>query len=313
MPSGIIAQTCSCAGAPLLNSQSMGAVKKGNVVLGVTADFNKIDKLYSGADELNNRSSERETFTSLFEVNYGLSSRFTFSGTFSFVQKSRTTGLQGSINSRELETSGIGDAVVMLKYDVIEQTLWRPYQLMVGGGVKAPIGSNSIRTDGIALNADMQPGTGSWDGIGWALFSYTLRSQNMSFYTINSFKKNSSASRFSQDDQYRFGDELNSILGVSRPAYDRFSLSLQLKFRAAEADLRNDSKMPSTGGEWMNLAPGLGYTITDRFSIQLAGEVPVYQNVNGTQPTTTYKLTASLFFSLKRSDSGFRLGLPNQE
>lgn len=311
MPTIVAAQTCSCAGAPLINSQSLGAVQSGNLVLGVTADFNQIDKLFVGSEELDSRTSERSTFTTLVEANYGLGAKFTLSGTFSYVQKTRTTGLQNPQGSQELEASGIGDALFLLKYNVIEQTLWKPYQLMVGGGVKAPLATNSLRSEGLALNADMQPGTGSWDGIGWMLFSYTVRSQNLNIYSVNSFKKTTSASRFSEDDQYQFGNEFNSILGMSKPAFEKFSLSLQMKYRTAEADQRNDSRMPSTGGEWLNIIPGVGYSFTDRLSFQVAGEIPLYQNVNGTQPSTTYIVRASMFFSLDKANTGFNLGLPN--
>jgi hypothetical protein len=158
----------------------------------------------------------------------------------------------------------------------------------------------------------MQPGTGSWDGIGWMLFSYTIRSQNLTFYTVNSFKKTSSASRFNENDQYQFGDEFNSVFGMTKPAFDKFSYSLKMKYRTANSDTRNDSEMPSTGGEWLNVIPGFGYSLTDRLSMQVSGEIPLYQNVNGTQPSTTYILTGSVFFSLNKPSTGFNFGLPGR-
>jgi len=204
----------------------------------------------------------------------------------------------------------VGDAILIVKYCLITQTLWEPYQLVIGGGGKAPFGSNSLRSQGLALNADMQPGTGSWDGIGWMLFSYILRSQNMHFVIMNSYKMRSYAERFGSNDNYEFGNELNSILGVQGPAFNKFSYGLKLKYRNLVQDLRNGSLMPSTGGEWLNAEMGLTYQISDRFSIQAAGELPLYRNVAGTQPTTSYILNTSLFFSLNKLKSGFNLGMP---
>ncbi|MDZ7807268.1 MAG: hypothetical protein U5K71_09130 [Gracilimonas sp.] len=176
------AQTCSCAGAPLISAQSLGIPEKGNLVIGLTGNYNNIDQLYSGSDELNNRTSERNTVTGLLEINYGLTERISMTGAFTYVRKERTTGLQTQAGAQTLQTSGIGDAIILLKYSLIKQTLWKPYQLVIGGGGKAPFGSNSLRSQGLALNADMQPGTGSWDGIGWMLFSYTIRSQNIHLF-----------------------------------------------------------------------------------------------------------------------------------
>ena len=309
--SPLLAQTCSCAGAPLISSQSLGIPEKGNLVVGLTGNFNNIDKLYSGAEELNNRTSERNTFTSLLEINYGLTDRLSFTGAFTYVTKERVTGLQTQAGAQTLQTSGIGDAVLLLKYSLIKQTLWKPYQLVIGGGGKAPFGSNTLRSQGLALNADMQPGTGSWDGIGWMLFSYTLRSKNMHFYTMNSYKINGSAERFGSNDNYGFGDEFNSIAGVQGPAFNKFSYGFKLKYRSSEQDLRNDSLMPSTGGKWLNAELGFTYQLSDRFSLQAAGEVPLYRDVVGTQPTTSYIVNTSLFFSLKKLKSGFNFGKPS--
>lgn len=305
------AQTCSCAGAPLISSQSLGIPAKGNLVVGLTGNFNNIDKLYSGSTELTNRTSERSTFTTLLEMNIGLTDRLSLTGLFTYVRKERTTGLQTQAGGQTLQTSGVGDGVFLLKYALIRQTLWKPYQLVIGGGGKVPIGSNSLRSQGLALNADMQPGTGSWDGIGWMLFSYTVRSQNIHVFTMNSYKVNSSAERFGSNDNYKFGNELNSIVGVQGPAFNKFSYGLKLKYRTAGQDQRNNSLMPSTGGGWLNAEAGLTYQISDRFSIQAAGELPLYRNVTGTQPTTSYIVNTSLFFSLNKLKSGFNLGTPS--
>lgn len=305
------AQTCSCAGAPLISSQSLGIPAKGNLVVGLTGNYNNIDKLYSGTDELINRTSERNTFTSLLEINYGLTDRLSLTGAFTYVRKERTAGLQTQAGAQTLQTSGVGDAILIVKYSLIRQTLWKPFQLVIGGGGKAPLGSNSLRSQGLALNADMQPGTGSWDGMGWMLFSYTLRSQNMHFFTMNSYKMNSSAKRFGSNDNYEFGNELNSIAGVQGPAFNKFSYGLKLKYRSSGQDLRNGSHMPSTGGEWLNAEMGITYQISDRFSIQAAGEIPLYRDVTGTQPTTSYILNTSLFFSLNKLKSGFNPGAPS--
>ena len=304
------AQTCSCAGAPLMSSQSLGIPEKGNVVVGLTGNYNNIDKLYSGTDELNNRTSERNTFTSLLEINYGLTNRVSLTGAFTFVRKERVAGLQTQAGARALQTSGVGDAILLVKYSLIEQTLWKPYQLVIGGGGKAPLGSNTLRSRGLSLNADMQPGTGSWDGIGWMLFSYTVRSQNIHFFTMNSYKINSSAERFGSNDNYKFGNELNSIAGVQGPVFNRFSYGLKLKYRTSGQDLRNGTQMPSTGGEWLNAEMGLTYQLSDRLSVQAAGEIPLYRDVTGTQPTTSYILNTSVFFSFNKLKAGFNPGTP---
>jgi hypothetical protein len=73
-------------------------------------------------------------------------------------------------------------------------------------------------------------------------------------------------------------------------------------------DKRNGNKMPSTGGEWLSLKPGLSVQRLDRVNVQLNAEVPVYQRLEGTQPSTSYIFSASVFVNLKKQDTGFRPG-----
>lgn len=308
LPESVHAQTCSCAGAPLISSQSLGTVGQGELLLGFTQEYKNISDLYSGDEKLVNRSQERHTLTSLLEVNYGITDRISVTGTFTFISKSRTTGLQNPEFTETLTTTGPGDGLVLLKYNLIRQTLWKPYQLSLGGGAKIPVGETSLRSNGLALNADMQPGTGAWDGVGWLFGSYTFRQWNLNVYSVNSFRITGTNERFNANDRYRFGNELVSSAGLSGAFLSRFSYNLLLKYRTTSPDQRNKSEMPGTGGQWLSLKPGLSWQAADRFNLQISGEFPLYQHLNGTQPTTSFVLSASVFYTFGAKSTGFRYG-----
>lgn len=305
------AQTCSCAGAPLISSQSLTTVSKGNLVTGLTWEYNNISNLYAGTRELTNRTQERISSTALLELNYGITNRLSVTSTFTFIEKRRTTGLQNPSNSETLTTRGFGDGLVMLKYHILNQDLWNPYQISIGGGTKIPFATTSLKVDGLALNADMQPGTGAWDGVGWLFASRAIRSWNMNVYVNSTYRITGENERFNESDRYRFGNEFVSLAGISGGLFDRFSFNLMMKYRTTISDQRNGNNMPSTGGEWLNIKPGIGYQISERFNIQLSGELPIYQNLEGTQPTTSYIISGSLFFSLNKNQTGFSYGIPS--
>lgn len=305
------AQTCSCAGAPLISSQSLASVSKGNAVVGFTWEHNNISDIYIGTRELTNQTQERTSNTALLEINYGLTDRISFTSTFTFIEKIRKTGIQNPGSSETLVTRGFGDGLFMLKYNVANQSLWNPYQLTIGGGAKIPFATTSLKANGISLNADMQPGTGAWDGVGWILASRALRSVNMNTFVNSSFRLTGENERFNKDDRYKFGNEFVALTGISGAIIDRLSFTFIVKYRLTGSDKRNGNIMPSTGGEWLNIKPGLGYQLADRLRIQLNGEIPLYQKLDGTQPTTSYILSASMFFSLKKLKSGFIYGIPD--
>ncbi len=307
----VSAQTCSCAGAPLISSQSLTTVSQGNLVAGLTWEHHNISDLYTGTRELTNKTQERVSNTALLELNYGITNRFSLTTTFTFIEKSRTTGLQNPGNSETLTTTGLGDGLAMIKYHVLNQDLWNPYQISVGGGTKIPFATTSLKVDGLALNADMQPGTGAWDAIGWLYAARVLRSWNMNVYLNSTFRFTGENERFNKSDRYKFGNEFVSLVGISGGVFNNMSYNLMMKFRTTGSDERNGNAMPSTGGEWLNLKPGLGYQISDRLNIQINSEFPLYQNLEGTQPTTSYIISGSLFFSLNKNQTGFSYGIAN--
>ncbi|MCW9708783.1 hypothetical protein [Fodinibius salsisoli] len=294
----IQAQTCSCAGAPLISSQSISSAAKGNLLLGVTYQYNDISNLYSGSSQLNNLSTARNTQSTLLELNYGITRRLTFSGTVTYVQKFRRTGLQTSGAEETLTTRGIGDGLFMLKYVLHQNTIRKQYQLAIGGGVKVPFGASDITQGGLALNADMQPGTGAWDGIAWSYFSKTFApATTINLFWYNSFRLTGSDNRFGSNDIYRFGNEVVSTLGVTNKIIGDLSYIMMVRYRSTASDQRNGNPLPNTGGKWINFKPAFSYGLTDQLSLRFSGQLPVYQHLNGTQPTTAFTLSASVFYN----------------
>lgn len=303
------AQTCSCAGAPLLGAQSSGAEGRGNLLVGVTYEFNQITDLFSGSTEITNDSADRNTQSTLLEINYGITDRLSATGTFSYVRKERSSGLSTPGSTQTATTSGIGDGLFLFRYTVLPQTLWNRYRIAVGGGAKVPLGSTSINNpNGRRFNADMQPGTGAWDGVIWSSVGMNfLPASAMSLSLTNSFRATGSNERFVEGDDYQFGNELISILGLSGSFSftDRLSYTLNLRYRSTSSDERNDVTQPNTGGKWFTLIPDLYISTSDRTSLKLSGQVPLYQDLNGLQPTTSYALSASFFVNINSSENRF--------
>lgn len=306
------AQTCSCAGAPLLSSQGAGAYSAGNLLLGVTYEYHDISALYNKSNALTNNEVSRVTQSTLLEAHYGISDRVSLSGTFTYVHKNRTTGLHNPDNVTELTTGGIGDGLFLLKYVMMQQTLWNPVHIGIGAGTKAPLGSSSLENEGIALNADMQPGTGAWDGVLWSEISVSLLPYTTAnLFWQNSYRRTGTNERFGAGDNYRFGNELVSTLSVADRIVERLSYMIQLRFRSTASDQRNGNNLPNTGGKWLSVAPALTFGITDRVSARLSGRMPVYQYLNGTQPTTSWAVSGSLFFNFNSSEQEFIYGSSN--
>lgn len=305
------AQTCSCAGAPLLGTQSAGASGQGNILIGLTQEFNQITNLYTGTTQLSNNSVERYTLSTLLEINAGLTDRLSLSGTLSYVQKNRESGIANPGGSHVSTTSGIGDGVMLLRYVVSQQSLWNRFHFAVGAGAKVPLGSTSLRTPGgLQFNADMQPGTGAWDGVFWSMSGISMLPwSTMNLSWINSYRVTGTNERFAENDDYRFGNEFISNLSAGNSLNDRYSYAVNLRYRSTTSDQRNEITMPNTGGKWFSIIPEIYVGFTERLSMKLSGQIPVFQDLEGFQPTTTYTLSASLFINFNRNENAFTYGL----
>lgn len=80
------------------------------------------------------------------------------------------TNTYRSVNRyRMLDAYGLGDPFVMLRYqlantrDVKEHRF--VHRLLLGAGVKMPLGRNDLRVDNELVSPDVQLGTGAWDGM----------------------------------------------------------------------------------------------------------------------------------------------------
>jgi hypothetical protein len=309
--SPVQAQTCSCAGAPLLSSQGSGVSSAGSFLAGVTYEYHDISSLYSGTTRLKDGTVTRTTQSVLLEMSYGITDRLSVSGTFSWVDKQRTTGRHTATGGNTVTTRGAGDGMFLLRHILVRQTLWNPYSVAIGAGIKAPIGSSSLKRNGFTMNADMQPGTGSWDGVVWTSLSRSLMPERLSVFAIGSFRYTGSNERFAENDRYRFGNELVVDGGISGALPGFLSHHLLIQFRSTSSDTRNGISLPNTGGTWLSVVPALNIEASDRYSFRISGRLPVYQNLSGTQPTTGFALSGSFFIHFNRNEStGFGYGTP---
>lgn len=302
VPALSVAQSCSCAGAPLLSSQSISSTSAGNLLLGLTYEFNNISDMYEGTRQVKNPPVKRNTQTMLLEANYGLSNRLTVSGTFTIIRKRREAGLQNPGANDVFKSDGIGDGLFMLKYVLHKNTIRSQYQLAVGAGTKVPFGEISERRNGLQLNMDMQPGTGAWDGILWSYFSKTFApATTINLFAINTYRFTGRNERFRNSTEgYKFGNEFVSTLGAKDKFFSGFSYVVMFRYRSAGSDQLGDDLQPNTGGKWFSIIPGLNYSVNNNISLRLSSQLPLFQDLNGIQPTTEYTLSASVFYNFKK-------------
>lgn len=300
----VLGQTCCSGGVPLSNNLGLPNEGGGVLTVSLNYDYNNLNTLNAGTEKLDDGARQRITNSILLGLGYAFTDRLSLETMLTWVNQTRTITQFG--NENFTETSGIGDAVVLGKY-ALPSLLGPMWQLNVGAGVKIPFGRSDILTDqGIQLTADLQPGSGAWDMLGWISISRPLGfrpsatlsgSLTHRFTGINGSYLNDTATyEFGDETQVNIGyvDQLFALGKIMRPG-------LVFKYRKARQDKIDDSEIPNTGGEWIFVRPEVGIALHQDIVLNFRVELPLYSYVQGTQLTPTSRFTTGMLVNLFRN------------
>ena len=304
----LYSQTCCSGGIPLSNSIGLPSANKGTLQFGISYDYNNLNTLQSGKDVLDDDARLRTTQSFLFNTGYTITNNLSVELLLTYVNQTRKITQFGNVNIDE--TNGVGDGVLLLKYN-FNQLFDKNNTLRVGLGAKIPIGATDKKSkQGILLNADLQPGSGAWDIIFWSSYlqNFSFR-PSASFSATTIYRHTGTNNKYLNNlTTYRFGPEFQAFINYT----DQFFLfktlinpSLSFKYRKAKQDEIGGSLLDNTGGEWLMLIPGIDIRITTKLNFQTKFEIPVYSYVDGTQLTPTYRITTGLFYTIDKQKNDF--------
>ncbi len=297
------AQSCCSGGVPLSSQLGLPASEAGVLQINLSYDLNVLNTLKVGTTKLEDDSRNRKTHSGLLQLAYSWTNRFAVEGFFSFLSQKRSI-IRSNTGTNTESTQGIGDAVLLFKYQLFSAAQSSTIA-QIALGTKVPIGSyDQLSSDGLVLNAELQPGSGAWDGIAWGQLVHSLNWRpSMSWSTTFTFsRKGVNKNYFGGNQEYKFGNEWQIIAGLS----DRLTWggqllapSLSLRYRDAQPDRIDGFDLPSTGGQWLFLRPALSYWWSPDLSTNLSFELPLYGKVIGTQFSPTYRLNIGFFYKMR--------------
>ena len=109
------AQTCCSGGIPLSNSIGLPIESQGAWQLSLSYDYNRLNTLLSGSDQIDDDSRLRITQSLLFNSGYTITNDLSVELLLTYINQKREIDQFGNINIDE--TYGIGDAVLLFKYN----------------------------------------------------------------------------------------------------------------------------------------------------------------------------------------------------
>ncbi|NOU58563.1 transporter [Marinifilum caeruleilacunae] len=292
-------QACCTGGAPLSSNLGIKSYTENALIIDLSYDYNKLDQLYAGSNRLDDSNRERITRSALLRISYPLSKKWTITSILPYVWQEQT--VFSSVGNTKQSANGIGDIVLLGQYTLHNS---KKHQVLLAAGPKFPTGTVYKRDSefGLLLPPDLQPGTGSWDGIGALSYShFGLFRPTLSLHSLLSYRYSFEVGRYNGGQEYRFGNETIVNLGLS----DSFVIGnkilnagLQYKLRHTQQDENNGSNFPNTGGTWMYLVPNLDLQVSPKVKLHANFEMPIHTDVTGTQLVTSYRANIGLNYTI---------------
>jgi len=209
-----------------------------------------------------------------------------------FVAKGRT--LRVDTLTATDNAAGIGDVFFLLKRDISPAAWQSSWNIALGAGIKAPTGAFNRERNGVRLPRDLQPGTGTWEALGWAFLGFFPSESEFTLASSLLFRSPLQADELG----YRNGIEFQALLSgtwITCPL--PFLLPHgALRLRMTTADKLNGIPFSATGGYWLDALPALTL-LAPPFALQLQGTIPLLRHTRGPQLVHSWGIAADISWS----------------
>ena len=294
-----IAQCCS-GGVPMAGNLGLPQVDMNTWQFSLNYDLNVLKTFQSGVDKFQENGRQRNTHSTLLQIGYTFSKRLSADIFLAFIRQERRISNPGLSDDFQY-TNGLGDGVFLLKYNVTASSV-EYFNWTIGVGSKIPLGASNLKNEGILMSADLQPGSGSWDGVFYNYISHQPAfRRSISLNATAIYRSTGVNDDFRLGQSYKFGNELQLIIRVGDQlviSETLISPTIGLRYRTVKGDAADNNVIPNTGGEWIFVNPTLGINLSKKLSVNLSIELPLFADVSGTQLTPTYRLNTGLYYLL---------------
>lgn len=193
------------------------------------------------------------------------------------------------------EVRGLGDGLVLVNYNLLNNTdsLYQKvkHNLFVGGGLKLPTGHFTKEIEGVALNPNIQLGTGSLDFVANAM--YTIRYDKIGLNTNLTYKYNTANSN-----EFRFGNKIGAgsvLFSVIKVKEMTIMPNAGFSTEITAKDAHYGSELDESGGYTNFLTFGTELYFKN-FSAGATMQKPVSQNVSDGYVKTNDRFLTHLTF-----------------
>ncbi len=235
---------------------------------------------YNGGDEVRDpKKREMNVNMSHFLFRYGLGNGFDIRAAVNYIQKTLSTTIPMNGKSFKLKNSGMGDSLVVVRYELLNQMKGAPLFLSVGAGLKLPTGSTNksfstpMGPKQPNQTQPMQLGSGSFDYMAELGASKILPNSRIDahmMYVLTTEGKN----------DYEFGNKFKWNLGYSYAINKYFDVQLELDGLHFAKNKYKGNSIDSSGGNFIYVTPGIHIIPSKKYDLSLGYSHMIHRNNN---------------------------------
>lgn len=298
--------SCGSATCPLHYHRYLTS---GRLQVNLNHEYINQDRIYIGTDPsqvgaIRYHHDEVQTINriSILQTRLGLTERIGMRVDVPFIARSHRHihHHEGGDDWETWNFSGVGDLEIGTQVVVLFPESEPGTYLSVVAGLKLPTGlTNGRNSDGEKAEVSIQPGSGSVDGTLGLVLSRSIGgiqalsgdyvslpvTLNLSYRIIGT-----------GTDGWRFGNTVLAHVAASYQLLDEVSLLFQMNGRFQQRSDAGTTGEPgeNTGGSWVYVSPGFELHFLEKASAFAYVQIPVYQNVNGIQQTSSHNLQVGI-------------------
>lgn len=299
------AEACASCGCTLTADWlSQGLAAQPGTTFSLRYDFIPQTKLQSGTKAVDrsaidfptDREIERHTYNHnlTFTLDHQFANDFGLDVQLPVVTRPHSTFSEDTAEPSHSNTSGIGDLRVVGRW----QGLSTPGNVTgIEAGLVLPTGAfhqtfDSGPSKGEEVDRGLQPGTGT---IQAELGAYHLGSVSPE---LGYFVQVTGQAALNGRDGYKPGSFVQASAALNYTHWRNVTPQLQLSFRATARDRGSNSDRPNSGGEQLNISPGVSAKLNSKLVGFTFVELPLYNRVNGYQLVPKAKFSAGILMHL---------------
>mgnify|MGYP006132878771 FL=1 len=281
------------SGNPIAGGVSSGVLQENQIEFSSNYQYTFSDKFFSGTQDTINLFDNLNSDYLFLKTEYGVNKRITLSISAGYYfNKAQVGGIKPT------KSNGLADIIIFPRINVLNKDLpFNRTEITLGVGVKAPLGTHkdsSLIIPSInywEINPPItQLSSGAYDLLLYSFFLREFKLQKIKiFSSILHINKG-----FNSLDQ-KMGNYSSFAIYISKILDNNIGSALQIKAEEIKkmdaGNVWNSEDLEaSSGSNKIFLIPQLSYSLNN-FSFFGSYEIPLYQNINGTQIGSKEKIT----------------------